>query len=134
MPADGSSERRDARRVDAGGIALMLAFAALCAAAVVAEGRLFRFFFAFTGACGLVVAAILGLRERVSGWLAGARIKDDLRDPAASGHWVHGAGLLILVAAGAAALLAGMPTVWYFPAAAIGGGLVVAAVMHRAHR
>lgn len=95
------------------------------------EGRLFRFFFAITGACGPGVAIVLQIRERISGSIGGAAIKDDLRHPGL--RKIHDVGGPLLVILSATAVLAGMPTVWYFFVVAIGAGLVVAAVMHRAH-
>jgi hypothetical protein len=131
--SNGSRAVHAARRLDAGGIVLFLAFVAVCAAAVLAEGRIFRFFFAITAACGLAVAAILQVRERLSGWLVGAEIKDDLRHPAIARHRVRDVGGFILVAASVAAVVAGIPTVWCFFAIAIGAGIAVAVVMHWAH-
>ena len=61
-----------ASRIDAGGLLLILGFVAVCAATVLAEGRLFRFFFAITAAAGLGVAVILQIREWISGSLVGA--------------------------------------------------------------
>ena len=120
-----------ANRIDVGGVVLILAFVAVSAATVLAEGRLFRFFFAITGACGVGVAIVLHIRERISGSIGGAAIKDDLRHPGLTK--IHDVGGPLLVILSATAVLVGMPTVWYFFAVAIGAGLVVAAVMHRAH-
>jgi hypothetical protein len=120
-----------ANRIDVRGVVMILAFVALSAATVLAEGRLFRFFFAITGACGLGVAIVLQIRERIRGSIAGAAIKDDLRHPGRTK--IHDVGGLLLVALSVTAVLVGMPTVWYFFALAIGAGVVVAAVMHRAH-
>jgi hypothetical protein len=117
----------------AGSAVMILAFVAICAATVLAEGRLFRFFFAITGACGLAVAAFLQIRERISGSLAGAEIQDDLRRPIVSGQRIRDVGGALFVVTSIAALIVGIPTVWYFFAVAIGGGVVVALVMRRAH-
>lgn len=122
-----------ARKLDAGGVVVILAFVAICVAAILAEGRIFRFFFAITGACGLAVAAFLQIGEWISGWLVGAEIKDDLRKPVLTAHRIRDVGGALFVVASIAALVAGMPTVWYFFAVAIGGGVVVALVMQRAH-
>lgn len=112
---------------------MILSFVAVCMAIVYETRNLFAFFLAITGACGLGVFVVLQIRERMSGWLVGAEIKDDLRRPAITGHKIRDVGGLILVAASVAALVAGMPTVWYFFAAAIGAGAVVALIMRRAH-
>ena len=113
---------------------MILAFAAV--SIVVANGawRLLAFFLAISGACGLGIFVVLQIREWMSGSLAGAEIKDDLRRPVITGHQIRDVGGLILVAASAAALVAGMPTVWYFFAVPIGAGVVVGLIMHRAHR
>lgn len=112
---------------------MILASVAVCMAIVYETRNLFAFFLAIAGACGLGVFVVLQIRERTSGWLVGAEIKDDLRHPAISGHKIRDVGGLILVAASVAALLAGMPTVWYFFAVAVGAGVVIAVVMQRAH-
>jgi hypothetical protein len=130
---DRSPAEIGARKLDAGGVVVILAFVAICVAAVPAEGRIFRFFFAITGACGLAVAVFLQVREWISGSLAGAEIKDDLRKPVLTGHRIRDVGGVLFVVTSIAALIAGMPTVWYFFAVAIGAGVVVALVMQRAH-
>jgi hypothetical protein len=130
---DGSPTEVEERKLDIGSVVVILAFAAICVAAVLAEGRIFRFFFAITGACGLAVAAFLQLKEWISGSLAGAEIKDDLRKPVLTGHRIRDLGGALFVVTSVAALIAGVPTVSFFFAVAIGAGVVVALVMQRAH-
>ena len=128
-----SRAETEARKLDARGVVMILGFVAICVATVLAEGRLFRFFFVITGACGLGVAAVLQIREWISGSLVGAEVKDDLRHPVITGHRIRDVGGVLFVATSLTALIVGMPTVWYFFAVAIGAGVVVALVMRRAH-
>jgi hypothetical protein len=120
-------------KIQASAVKMGLAFVVACTVPIVVGGPWLRLFFGLGAAGGLVVAAILHLREWSSGSLAGTAVKEDLQHPAIARHKIHDLGGVLLVVACATAVLVGMPTVWHFFAVAIGAGLVVAAVLHWAH-
>lgn len=63
-------------------------------------------------------------------------MKGNLWHPGITMHKIHvvgDVGGLLFVVASTASVLVGVPTMWYFFAAAIAGGLVVAAVLRRLH-
>lgn len=112
---------------------MSVALAVGCTAAIVAGEHWLRLFAAVAAAGGLGVAAILQIREWLSGSLVGAELRDDLRHPVVPRHKIRDLGGLLFVAASITAVVVGTRTVGYFFAIAIGAGIVVAAVMHRAH-
>ena len=63
-------------------------------------------------------------------------MRDSLWRPGITMHKIHvggDVGGLLFVAASTSAVLLGVPTMWYFLALAAGGGLLVAAILHRIH-
>ena len=64
-------------------------------------------------------------------------MRGNLWHPGITMHKIHvggDVGGLLFVAASTAAVLLGVPSMWYFFALAVGGGLTVAAILHRLHR
>jgi hypothetical protein len=116
-------------KFQASAVMMGLAFLVACTVPIVVGGHWLRLFFIIGASGGLAVAAFLHLREELAGSIAGAGVKDDLRHPVIPRHRLHDVGGALLVVVSAAVLVIGMPTVWYFFALAIGGGLLVAAVM-----
>ncbi|HKD45565.1 MAG TPA: hypothetical protein VKD24_07905 [Candidatus Angelobacter sp.] len=65
-----------------------------------------------------------------------ANLKGNLWHPGITMHKIHvggDVGGLLFVLASTAAVLVGVPTMWYFFAAAIGSGIVIAALLNRLH-
>lgn len=63
-------------------------------------------------------------------------MRNSLWHPGITMHKIHvggDVGGLLFVTASTSAVLLGVPTMWYFLALAIGGGLVAAAILHRVH-
>ena len=63
-------------------------------------------------------------------------LKGNLWHPGITMHKIHvggDVGGLLFVLASTAAVLVGVPTMWYFFAAAIGSGIVIAALLNRLH-
>jgi hypothetical protein len=63
-------------------------------------------------------------------------MRGNLWHPGITRHSIHvggDVGGLLFVAASTSAVLLGVPTMWFFLALAVGGGLVVAAILHRVH-
>ncbi len=63
-------------------------------------------------------------------------MKGNLLHPGITMHKIHvvgDVGGLLFVIVSTVVVLLGVPTMWYFLAVAIGGGLVVAAVLRRLH-
>ncbi len=64
-------------------------------------------------------------------------MKGNLWHPGITMHKIHvggDVGGLLFAIASTAAVLVGVPTVWYFFALAIGGGLAFAALLHKVNQ
>jgi hypothetical protein len=104
-----------------------LTVAAWIGATLSRGGPPFRVFFAIAVTGGALLAAIRQFREKasgepVTGWRDGRTVRFNRWHP----------GLLFVIGL-AVAVLIGAPRMWYFFAAAIGGGVVIAIVLQRMH-
>jgi hypothetical protein len=64
-------------------------------------------------------------------------MRGNLWHPGITMHSIHvggDVGGLLFVAASTSSVLLGVPNMWFFLALAVGGGLMVAAILHRVHQ